>query len=306
MRSGATALLLAMMAISSATVASFQIPQQSRTTETSLSAVSNRRDWMAGASIAAAASLFLPMSPANADADVSLLVAEEMKSFIDPQGLFALMVPKSFYTLRRTQKGDLPDAKTGKGRRGSSIFTAGNMAKAEVIAVERYVLTCSCCIVLCDLCCIPGIGSNEFTLQFLYSFPTSVLLEENGIEASGDLSSFPKIGDPTAVANLVILRREKDTGSKGAKVLDQVAISSDGKTLSFRLKTEIDVQKPELLMEEFGISQLFRVTLAKATLNSEDGNILAVFASALEQDFDNGVDGPALQQSVDSFIAIKQ
>ena len=96
---------------------------------------------MAGASIAAAASLFIPMSPANADVDVPL-VAEEMKSFIDPQGLFALTVPKSFYTLRRTQKGDLPDAKTGKGRRGSSIFTAGNMAKAEVIAVERYVLTC--------------------------------------------------------------------------------------------------------------------------------------------------------------------
>lgn len=107
------------------------------------------------------------------------------------------------------------------------------------------------------------------------------------------------------MANLVILRREKDTGSKGAKVLDQVAVSPDGKTLSFRLRTEIDVQKPELLMEEFGISQLFRVTLGKVTLNSEDGNILGIFASALEQDF-NGVDGPALQQSVDSFIATKQ
>lgn len=58
----------------------------------------------------------------------------EMKIFDDP--LFTLSVPKSFFTLRRTQKGDLPDAKTGKGRRGSSIFTAGNMAKAEVIAVE--------------------------------------------------------------------------------------------------------------------------------------------------------------------------
>jgi hypothetical protein len=104
---------------------------------------------MAGASIAAAASFFLRISPANAAADGgALVVAEEMKSFIDPQGLFALTVPKSFYTLRRTQKGDLPDAKTGKGRRGSSIFTAGNMGKAEVIAVERYVrsyvLTCLC------------------------------------------------------------------------------------------------------------------------------------------------------------------
>ena len=219
---------------------------------------------MAEASIAAAASLFIPMFPANADVDVPL-VAEEMKSFIDPQGLFALTVPKSFYTLRRTQKGDLPDAKTGKGRRGSSIFTAGNMAKAEVIAVERYVLTCVYCMSSFG---IRRIGSNAFTLQFFHSFPTSVLLEENGISASGDLSTFPKIGNPTAVANLVILRREKETASKGAKKLDQVAVSADGKTLIFRLRTEIDVQKPDLLMEEFGVSQLFRVTLGKATLTS--------------------------------------
>jgi len=59
----------------------------------------------------------------------------EMKLFQDP--LFELEVPQGFFTLRRSAKGDLPDAKTGKGRRGSSIFTAGNMAKAEVIAVER-------------------------------------------------------------------------------------------------------------------------------------------------------------------------
>lgn len=60
----------------------------------------------------------------------------DMKEFVDPAGLFYIQVPSSFYTLRRSAKGDLPDAK-GQGRRGSSIFTAGNMAKAEVIAVER-------------------------------------------------------------------------------------------------------------------------------------------------------------------------
>lgn len=198
----------------------------------------------------------------------------EMKDFVDPQGLFSLSVPKNFYTLRRTQKGDLPDAKTGKGRRGSSIFTAGNMAKAEVVAVER--------------------------------FPTRVLLEENGIDASGDLSTFNAIGEPKAVASLLILRREKDSQFQGAKTLDDVKISDDGKELTFRLKTEIEVQKPELLLEQYGISQLFRITLAKATLASNDGNIMAVFASALEQDFNNGVDGPALEQTVKSFIATEQ
>jgi len=66
-------------------------------------------------------------------------VAMEMKDFIDPLGLFSIRIPKNFFALRRSTKGDLPDENTGKGRRGSSIFTAGDMSKAEVIAIERYV-----------------------------------------------------------------------------------------------------------------------------------------------------------------------
>jgi len=199
----------------------------------------------------------------------------DMKEFVDPAGLFSLRVPVGFFTLRRTSKGDLPDSKTGKGRRGSSIFSAGNMAKAEVVAVER--------------------------------FPTRVLLEENGIEATGDLSTFPAIGNPKAVANLIVLRREKDTqNTVGKKIIDSVELTDDGKELKFRLKTEIDVQKPELLLEQTGLSQLFRITLAKVSLDSNDGNIMAIFASALEQDFTNGVDGPALEETINSFQATKQ
>jgi hypothetical protein len=132
------------------------------------------------------------------------------------------------------------------------------------------------------------------------------LLEDFGIEATGDLSTFPAIGKPTAVANLIILRREKDTQNPKAKVLDSVSVSPDGKELRFKLTTEIEVQKPELLLEQYGISQLFRITVAKATLDSNDGNVMAVFASALQTDFDNGVDGPALQEAIDSFVAINQ
>mmetsp|Transcript_15523 Transcript_15523/g.35560 ORF Transcript_15523/g.35560 Transcript_15523/m.35560 type:complete len:156 (+) Transcript_15523:743-1210(+) len=145
------------------------------------------------------------------------------------------------------------------------------MAKAEVVAVER--------------------------------FPTRVLLEENGIEATGDLGTFPAIGEARAVASLIVARREKDAANQGARVLESVEVSPDGKTLSFRLKTEIDVQKPELLLEQTGVSRLFRVTVAKATLDAGDGNIMAIFASALEQDFANGVDGPALEDTVRSFAA---
>lgn len=72
-------------------------------------------------------------------------VPVEMKKFVDPIGLFEIMVPKRFFSLRRSAKGDLPDEKTGQGRRGSSIFTSGDMAKAEVVAVERCVVPFPVC-----------------------------------------------------------------------------------------------------------------------------------------------------------------
>jgi len=199
----------------------------------------------------------------------------EMKTFVDPKGLFAINVPKRFFAIRRTIKGDLPDEATGKGRRGSSIFTAGDMAKAEVVAVER--------------------------------FPTKVLLEEEGIDSSGDLSTFPSIGNPTAIANLITLRRDRDKQqqSKTTVIPNSVSVSEDGKTLYFRLSSSVDVQKPELLMEQTGVSELVRMTLAKATLLSNDGQMMAVFASALQQDYKTE-DGPALEESVESFVAVDQ
>jgi hypothetical protein len=104
----------------------------------SSSSVSSRRQWIATAS-AAVPALSILLNPSRTNAAETATSPLEMKNFIDPQGLFSLRVPSTFFTLRRTVKGDLPDEKTGKGRRGSSIFTAGNMAKAEVVAVERCV-----------------------------------------------------------------------------------------------------------------------------------------------------------------------
>jgi hypothetical protein len=273
-----------------ATSLALRIPQNQQTTTslfTSKSQVldstrpvkclSSRRQLLHN-SLATVVGSFLPSiasRAASAEEELSTTTSlMEMKSFVDPQGLFSLDVPKDFFTLRRTQKGDLPDAKTGKGRRGSSIFTAGNMAKAEVVSVAR--------------------------------FPTKVLLEENGIVPVGDLSTFPAIGDAKTVANMIVLRRENESQNQGLQVLDNVQLTPDGKQLSFRLKTEIEVQKPELLLEQYGVSKLFRITVAKATLDSNDGNIMAVFASALEQDFSNGIDGPALEESVKSFQALSQ
>eukprot|EP00578_Thalassiosira_sp_NH16_P007748 CAMPEP_0181120074 /NCGR_PEP_ID=MMETSP1071-20121207/23947_1 /TAXON_ID=35127 /ORGANISM="Thalassiosira sp., Strain NH16" /LENGTH=282 /DNA_ID=CAMNT_0023204675 /DNA_START=65 /DNA_END=913 /DNA_ORIENTATION=+ len=215
------------------------------------------------------------LSPASAE-DAAAEVP--MKRFVDNANpsLFVIDVPQRFFSIRRSAKGDLPDAKTGQGRRGGTIFTAGDMSKAEVIAVER--------------------------------FPIRKLLEEEGYEASGDLSKFSSIGDPTAIATLLLRRREKDkpgTQNRSELNRDSVALSPDGQTLTFSLRQEIDVQKPELLLEQEGISELFRTTVAKATLASNDGQLMAVFASALDQDY-AGPDGVALQKAVDSFLATDQ
>ena len=121
------------------------------TASSSLDAILDRRNWLSdiastcsAAMVATTTNLGGWVEPAYAadEGEPSLIAADvaaktEMKDFVDPLGLFTIRVPKTFFTLRRTVKGDLPDDKTGKGRRGSSIFTAGNMAKAEVIAVER-------------------------------------------------------------------------------------------------------------------------------------------------------------------------
>jgi hypothetical protein len=84
------------------------------------------------------------------------VVVVPMKLFVDPQGLFVLSLPQRFFVLRRTAKGDLPDESTGKGRRGSSILNAGDLAKAEVLAVERCVpcarvlRSCVECVCACE------------------------------------------------------------------------------------------------------------------------------------------------------------
>lgn len=200
----------------------------------------------------------------------------EMKTFVDPKGLFVIQVPKRFFAIRRTVKGDLPDEATGKGRRGSSIFTAGDMAKAEVIAIER--------------------------------FPVVVLLEEEGIVPTGDLTSFPAIGKSEAIAELIASRRDRERQSNTMRsnvIPGSVKLYDDGKTLEFELSTEIDVQKPDLLLEQTGLDRLIRKTLAKATLNSNDGQMMAVFASALSQDWDYE-DGVALKAAVDTFTATDQ
>lgn len=244
--------------------------------------LSNQRRRLLQSTAALTLAGFSSSLPAFADETAEVVAAPQvvvpMKTFVDNANpsLFSLDVPKRFFSIRRSAKGDLPDAKTGQGRRGGTIYTAGDMAKAEVIAVER--------------------------------FPVKAMLEDEGYQPSGDLSTISSLGDPAAVATLLIRRREKDKpGTQNSAVLDRnsVVVSPDTKTMTFTFRQEINVQKPELLMEEMGVSELFRTTVAKATLASNDGQMMAAFASALDQDF-NGPDGVALQKAIDSFMATDQ
>lgn len=111
-------------------------PQQRSTCGTCLTATT-RRDWSIGNLASLASILFTSSSKAIAEETVAADAPVDMKLFVDPKGLFSITVPRGFFSIRRTEKGDLPDEKTGKGRRGSSIFTSGDMSKAEIVAIER-------------------------------------------------------------------------------------------------------------------------------------------------------------------------
>jgi hypothetical protein len=116
------------------TTAFHVVPSTTRFQSTSLHVAVDRRSLFAQGAAAAA---ILLVAPVVAGADVAVAAPIEMKNFIDPVGYFSITIPKTYFALRRSAKGDLPDAKTGQGRRGSSIFTAGDMGKAIVVAVER-------------------------------------------------------------------------------------------------------------------------------------------------------------------------
>ena len=111
-----------------------QSHQHSAITESCIMESPSRRDFL---SSTASLAVLNTLSSAAVAIAAEPELAIEMKDFTDPQGMFSIKIPKEFFTLRRSAKGDLPDEKSGAGRRGSSIFSAGNMAKAEIVAVER-------------------------------------------------------------------------------------------------------------------------------------------------------------------------
>lgn len=242
-----------------------------------------RRDLLSSLLVTVASTTITFPKMAHAD---TIATTIDMKTFVDPQGLFQIQIPTRFFAIRRTVKGDLPNEQTGKGRRGSSIFTAGDMAKAEVIAIERY--------------------------------PFMVLLQEEGgmtmpindKDPNNPIRTFSEIGKADYIAEWIALRRDRDRQSQSTTanlsatkiVPGSVQLLDNDQILQFELRTDINVQKPDLLLEQTGSDQLIRKTLARATLKSQDGQLMAVFASALSQDWE-GEDGKAMRVAVGSFTA---
>ena len=140
-----------LIAVACHQVAAFGFPEPKQLKDNTINTsntISQRRKFIQStaaitAAITTGGGIITHVSPVYADVDVSTAVVEEvpMKLFTDTAtpSLFEINVPTRFFSIRRTFKYDLPDAKTGKGRRGGTIYSAGDMSKAEVIAVERYV-----------------------------------------------------------------------------------------------------------------------------------------------------------------------
>ena len=144
-------------------------------------------------------------------------------------------------------------------------------------------------------------------------------MEENGIDPTaggGDstissITTFPDLGESSTIATLIMMRREKEkqTGQLSTTtqlVRDSIRLTEDGTELYYQLRTIIPVQKPELLLEQTGQSELVRITIVKSSLQSKDGNLMTIYASALQDDYYNSQDGSLLQQTVNSFQPTNQ
>mmetsp|Transcript_18618 Transcript_18618/g.43154 ORF Transcript_18618/g.43154 Transcript_18618/m.43154 type:complete len:170 (-) Transcript_18618:122-631(-) len=150
---------------------------------------------------------------------------------------------------------------------------------------------------MCILCVLNACAPSRF--------PTRYLLEDYNVEAPMDMSTFPKLGSPEAIANLLTLRRESERpGESDSDEIIEPRYSEDGKELRYKVRTVIKVQKPDMMMEMYGVTELVRITDVKASLKVNDGYIMAVFVGGPEKEF-QGPDGVALHAIVESFVPLE-
>ena len=124
-----------------------------------------------------------------------------------------------------------------------------------------------------------------------------------GVQAIGPLNTFSDLGESNAIINLLVQYRNMPNTQL---IPNTIILSPDGYELSCMVRTKIDVQKPELLHEQYGIYELYRITSIKLSLRSNDGYIVCVLGSALETDWYNTTDGIAIQNAITSCTVFDQ
>lgn len=231
--------------------------------------------------------------PTQSTLAVSTMEIQSSRFYVDPQGFFSLRIPKRFFVIRRESNGD-------DGSSSSILLTAGDLSKAQLISIERFSIA-------------------QFLQQQAGITSESLFNNNNNKNNNNNAKSSPftvlsNIASPQVLVQLLIQRREKDNKQQGLStrvIPNSIQVSPDDLSMTFQLATEIPVQKPELLMEQYGVNQLIRVTLGKVSISRGDGTLMVIYASGLQQDLKlmNGdgtwkEDGLALWESVQSFVPI--
>lgn len=214
----------------------------------------------------------------------------QLSTYEDPVGFFRVDLPKSWFRVRPTAEGDLPNAE-GKGRRGARIFSSGDVSNpyaAKVASVERYPAT---------------------------------LLLGGQVPRTGSPDTWPKLvtavgGKVEDLVDIVVNQRDAETAAMGKSMTtrllkDSVAVSDT--TLTFAAVTEVPVMRPDLLEEQTGRREIRRLSLFRGEMraaetmgikNSPEQDaprpiITALWTSVEESDYKE----PAFGAVVDAIVA---
>ena len=128
-----------------------------------------------------------------------------------------------------------------------------------------------------------------------------------GVAAVGDLTTFKGLGSPEAVASLVVALRDREAASNSNTGISEVVPGSVSLTpsgfLEFAIKTPLTVMRPDLLEEQEGVRELYRVTFAKARMRG-DGTFVVMWAGALNTDInaEGSATQATLQDALESFV----
>ncbi|CAM9148557.1 unnamed protein product [Choristocarpus tenellus] len=142
-----------------------------------------------------------------------------------------------------------------KDKRGT-VFVCGDYNKAEVVSIQLI--------------------------------NTVSLLSEAGLPAFGDFATWESLGTAQKAADLLKFRRDQDAAGNLKKESEVIpsTVSLKGDTLEFMMRSQIPVQRPDLLLQDQGVSELFRNTYVKAIMRG-DGTFAVIWSGALSTDWNN-------------------